>query len=69
MKMIPNAAKVAKKASSMWLIYGSIGLQVAAELAPHIAEAVPGGRWLLIGVTAAAGAARLVKQEALSDDR
>lgn len=70
MRLIPNAGKVAKRASSMWLIYGGVALQAAAEVVPYVLDAVPGGGWLriaAIGVTAAAGVARLVKQEGLTD--
>lgn len=68
MKLIPDAGKVAKRASSMWLIYGGVALQAAAEVAPYLMDAVPGGGWLRIAaivVTAGAGVARLVKQEDL----
>lgn len=62
MKLIPNAGKVAKRASSMWLIYGGVALQVADLVVPQLG--LP--NWVAIAVTAAAAGARLVKQEGLS---
>lgn len=65
MKLIPNASKVARKASSMWLIYGGVILQVADLVVPQLG--LP--NWVAIVVTAAAAGARLVKQEGLADGR
>ena len=65
MKLIPNAGKVAKRASSMWLIYGAVALQVAELVVPQLG--LPG--WVNIAVLAAAAGARLVKQEAVSNGR
>lgn len=63
MKLIPNAGKVAKRAYSMWLIYGSLTLQVADQVLPQLAGVLP---WYVPAlVTAGAAVARLVKQEDL----
>lgn len=63
MKLIPNAGKVARGASSMWLIYGAGALELGEQLLPQMADFLP---WYIkVGVLAAAGIARLVKQETL----
>lgn len=63
MKLIPNAGKVAKRASSMWLIYGAGALELGEQVIPHVADYLP---WYVkVGLLAAAAVARLVKQEDL----
>lgn len=66
MRLIPNAGKVARGASSMWLIYGAGALEIGEQVIPHLADFLP---WYVkVGVLAAAGVARLVKQEGLHHD-
>jgi hypothetical protein len=63
MKLIPNAGKVAKGASSMWLIYGAGALELGEKLMPQLADYLP---WYVkVGVLAAAGVSRLIRQEKL----
>lgn len=65
MKLIPNAGKVARRASSMWFLYGAGALELGEQLIPHMADMLP---WYVkAGLIVAAGVSRLVRQEALHD--
>lgn len=70
MKLIPNAAKVAKKAWSPRLIGLGVLIQ-AAELMPQVNELLPPGplKWAGLIVMAAAGVARFVAQEEISNGK
>lgn len=64
-KLIPNAGKVARRASSMWLIYGAGGLAIAEQVLPQLQEMLP---WYVnVAIIAGAGIARLVQQDKIHD--
>lgn len=65
MKLIPNAGKVAKRASSMWFIYGAGALTIAEQALPQIQQILPW--WANVAIIAAAGISRLVQQDKLHD--
>lgn len=70
MKLIPNASKVLSGATSMFFIYASVAVQ-AVELLPVLQDVIPPGpyKWIALGVTAAAGVARIIRQEKLHDGK
>lgn len=70
MKLIPNAGKVLKKSSSIKFIGGSVLLQIVATAIPYFMDYIPSGPLQIgaIAVTAAAGVARVIKQQGLGND-
>ncbi len=65
MKLVPNAGKVAKRASSMWFIYGAGALTIAEQALPQVQQVLPW--WVNALIIAGAGVARLVQQDKLHD--
>lgn len=62
-KFIPNAGKVARRASSMWFIYGAGVLAIAEQALPQVQQMLPW--WVDVAIIAGAGLSRLVQQEKL----
>ena len=64
-KLIPNAGKVARRASSMWFIYGAGALTVAEQALPQLQDMLP---WYVnVIIIAGAGISRLVRQETIHE--
>lgn len=70
MRLIPNARKVIAHAWSVRFIGAGLVLQAAAEALPYVMDSIPQGpmRVAAAVVIAAAGVARVVKQEGISDE-
>lgn len=62
-KFIPNAGKVARRASSMWFIYGAGVLAITEQALPQVQQMLPW--WVNVAIIAGAGLSRLVQQEKL----